>query len=180
MTKKILRQKILRLRKLKYDKNFSIKISKIYKILKKHKYNNPSIGGYIEVNYEIKCIEVLKELEKKKFKISLPKIKKNSQMEFSRWSFKYPLVLNSFGIPEPKENNFILPDILLVPIVAFDKDKYRIGYGGGYYDRYIEKVKKKKKILTIGFAFSFQQINKVPTNLYDKKLDYIITEKKII
>ena len=82
MTKKILRQKILRLRKLKYDKNFSIKISKIYKILKKHKYNNPSIGGYIEVNYEIKCIEVLKELEKKNLKYHYQRLKK-----IVKWSF---------------------------------------------------------------------------------------------
>ena len=73
-----------------------------------------------------------------------------------------------------------LPNVLLVPLVAFDKHKYRIGYGGGYYDRYIEKVKKNKKLLTIGFAFSFQQIKRVPKNKFDKKLDYIITEKKLI
>ena len=101
-------------------------------------------------------------------------------MNFSSWSFNYPLKVNSFGIPEPKKNKFILPDVLLVPLVAFDKNKYRIGYGGGYYDRYIEKVQKKKKLITIGFAFSFQEIKKVPKNKYDKKLDYIITEKALI
>ena len=70
--------------------------------------------------------------------------------------------------------------IAAVPLVAYDKYNFRLGYGGGYYDRYLEKIKKKKKILSIGFAFSFQQINKVPINKYDKKLDLILTEKFII
>ena len=180
MTKINLRKKILKLRKSKYNENFSINLSNIYKIFKKHKINKPSIGGYINVNYEINCIEILKKLEKKKFLISIPIIKKNRQMNFFRWSFNEPLKVNSIGIPEPKNKKFILPDVLLVPLVAFDKNKYRIGYGGGYYDRYIEKAKKKKKLITIGFAFSFQKIKKVPKNKYDKKLDYIITEKSLI
>ena len=74
----------------------------------------------------------------------------------------------------------LYPDILLVPLVAFDKNLNRIGYGGGFYDRYIKKIKKIKKILTIGLAYSFQKVKKIPTNKYDKKLDFIITEKKII
>ena len=180
MSKINLRKKILKLRKLKYNERIEINLLFLYKILKKHKINKPSIGGYINVNYEMNCIDVLKKLERKKIQISLPVIKKNNQMEFSKWSFDSPLILNSFGIPEPKNNKFTLPNVLLVPLVAFDKHKYRIGYGGGYYDRYIEKVKKNKKLITIGFAFSFQQIKRVPKNKFDKKLDYIITEKKLI
>ena len=181
LQKKILRKKILKIRKLKYNNKLIINLSNIFRILKKHKMKKPSFGGYIDVNYEINCVEILKKLERKNFKISLPIIKNKNQMNFAKWSFKNPLVLNSIGIPEPKNNNFILPNVLLVPLVAFDKNRYRIGYGGGYYDRYIEKIKKKKKkILTIGFAFSFQEINKVPINKYDMQLDYIITEKQII
>ena len=67
----------------------------------------------------------------------------------------------------------------MVPVVSFDNNKYRLGYGGGYYDRYIQKVQNYKKILTIGLAFSFQKIKKIPLNKYDKKLDYIFTEKYI-
>ena len=74
----------------------------------------------------------------------------------------------------------IYPDILLVPLVAFDKKLNRLGYGGGYYDRLIEKLTKRKKILKIGLAFSVQKINKVPINKYDKKLDYVLTNKYII
>ncbi len=112
--------------------------------------------------------------------ISLPKIKKNSQMDFFNWSPNDPLVINKYGIPEPVSKKIRYPDILLVPLVAFDKNFNIIGYGGGYYDRYLAKVQKKKKILTIGFAFSFQQIRKVHRNKFDRKLDFIITENSFI
>ena len=63
-------------------------------------------------------------------------------------------------------------------MVAYDKNLNRIGYGGGFYDRYIKKIKKFKKVITIGFAYSFQKIKKVPIDKYDVKLDFIINEKK--
>ena len=63
--------------------------------------------------------------------------------------------------------------------MAFNKHKSRLGYGGGYYDRYIQKIKKIKKILTIGMAFSFQEVKKLPINKHDKKLDFIFTENCI-
>ena len=100
-------------------------------------------------------------------------------MEFCRWSYKEPLVLNKFGIPEPKFCKATFPDVLLVPLVGFDQKRYRIGYGGGYYDRYLQKLNKKKNFLSIGFAFSFQQINKIAINKYDKKLDFILTDRSI-
>ena len=70
------------------------------------------------------------------------------------------------------------PSILLVPLLAFDNNFNRIGYGGGFYDRYIKKIKKDKKIITIGLAYSFQRVKKIPTNKYDIKLDFIITDRK--
>ena len=65
-------------------------------------------------------------------------------------------------------------------MVAFDKKLNRLGYGGGYYDRLIEKIRKKKFVIKIGLALSFQKINNVPITKYDKKLDYIITDKYIL
>ena len=73
----------------------------------------------------------------------------------------------------------IYPNILLVPLVAYDKNFNRVGYGGGFYDRYIKKALRIRKIFTIGLAYSFQKVKKIPTNNYDIKLDYIITEKII-
>ncbi len=101
-------------------------------------------------------------------------------MDFYKWSFSDLLKINKYGIPEPVVKNIVCPDILLVPLVAFDKNLNRLGYGGGYYDRLIKKLSKKKNVLKIGLAFSIQKINKVPINAYDQKLDYIVTNKNII
>jgi len=98
-------------------------------------------------------------------------------MDFFEWSKNDPLVINKFGIPEPISKKIKYPDILLVPLVAFDDHLNRIGYGGGFYDRYIKKIKKKKKVVTIGFAYSYQKVKKIPTNIYDIKLDFIIINR---
>ena len=101
-------------------------------------------------------------------------------MNFFKWSSNDPLIINKYGIPEPSSFSSKSPDILLVPLVAFDENLNRIGYGGGYYDRYINKVNKYKKIITIGLAYSFQKVKKISTNKHDMKLDYIVTEKKYL
>ena len=98
-------------------------------------------------------------------------------MDFFQWSTNDPLAINKFGIPEPISKIVKYPDILLVPLVAFDKNLNRIGYGGGFYDRYIKKIRKQKKVLAIGFAYSFQKVKNIQTNNYDVKLDFIITNK---
>ena len=107
-------------------------------------------------------------------------IKKDNQMNFYSWSRNDPLKINKFGIPEPVSSKIFYPDILFVPLVAYDSSLNRLGYGGGYYDRYIEKIEKIKKVTKIGLAFSFQKISSIPINQYDKKLDFIVTEKGIL
>ena len=77
-------------------------------------------------------------------------------MDFYRWSSKNPLLINKYGIPEPISKKKYIQIFLLVPMVAFDKKLNRVGYGGGFYDRYIGKI-KNKKIFTIGLAYSFQK-----------------------
>ena len=177
MNKSKIRKKILKIREQNSFKNLKINLRHLLDILKKAKISNKVVGGYYPYNYEIDVTKILEELEKQKYQISLPKIKKNAQMDFFCWSIKDPLLINKFGIPEPTSNKMVIPSILLVPIVAFDKNFNRIGYGGGFYDRYIKKIKKNKKIITIGLAYSFQKIREVPTNQYDMNLDFIVTEK---
>ena len=179
MPKNILRKKILVYRKNNY-RIVGLKYSLLKDILKKFNLlKNKKIGAYFPINYEIDCLEILKQLEKSGHKISLPITKKGNKMDFFEWSFKEPLLIGKIGIPEPYSKKKVYPDILLVPLVAFNKYKFRLGYGGGYYDRYIQKIKKIKKILTIGMAFSFQEVRKLPINEHDKKLDYIFTENYI-
>ena len=180
MLKSKLRKKILKIREKINKKNTQVDFNQIIKILKKEKINKKIIGGYYPVNFEIDDLPLLKKFEKSKFNISLPVIKKNFQMDFYKWSFSEILKVNKYGIPEPETKNIVYPDILLVPLVAFDKNLNRLGYGGGYYDRLIEKLSKKKNIVKIGLALSIQEIDKVPINVYDQKLDYIITNKYII
>jgi len=175
-----LRKKILKIRENINTKNIKIDFRKILNLLKKEKITKKNIGGYYPVNFELDDLDILKEFEKIKFNISLPKIKKNFDMDFYNWSFSEPLKINKYGIPEPDSKILVYPDVLLVPLVAFDKKLNRLGYGGGYYDRLIKKLTKNKKILKIGLAFSEQKINKVPINKQDQKLDYIVTNKYII
>ena len=180
MLKSKLRKKILKAREEFNTKNIQIDFNQIIKILKKEKMSKKIIGGYYPVNFEIDDLTLLRKFKKNMFNISLPVIKKNFQMDFYVWSFSEPLKINKYGIPEPETKNIVYPDILLIPLVAFDKNLNRLGYGGGYYDRLIEKLSKKKNIIKIGLAFSIQEIDKVPINIYDQKLDYIVTNKNII
>ena len=180
MNKSEIRNKIIKIRKNKFDKNLQINLEKFISFLKNDKLNLKSIGGYYPSNYEIDDLAILDFLEKKNFKVSLPIIKKDNQMNFYRWSRKDPLKINKFGIPEPLSSRVFYPDILLVPLVAYDSNLNRLGYGGGYYDRYIEKIEKIKKVTKIGLAFSFQKISSIPISQYDKKLDFIVTEKEIL
>ena len=180
MNKSQIRNKTLKIRKKLFDKDLKIDSDKFISFLKKNRLNLKNFGGYYPTNYEIDDLAILDLLEKKNFKVSLPIIKKDNQMNFYRWSRSDPLRVNKFGIPEPVSSKIFYPDILLVPLVAYDNNLNRLGYGGGYYDRYIEKLEKIKKVIKIGLAFSFQKISSIPINQYDKRLDFIITEKKIL
>ncbi len=179
MSKRNLRKKLLNLRKKKF--RFSnIKYLSIDLIIKKFNLKKiKTIGAYYPINFEIDCLEILKKIEKNGYKICLPVAKKKFEMDFYEWSFNDPLNIGNMGIPEPYKNKKIYPDLLIIPLVAFDKFKYRLGYGGGFYDRYIQKIKKIKKIATVGLAFSFQEVKDLPKNNYDKKLDFILTENNI-
>ena len=180
MNKSQIRNKTLKIRKKLFDKDLKIDSDKFISFLKKNRLNLKNFGGYYPSNYEIDDLAILDLLEKKNFKVSLPIIKKDNQMNFCSWSRGDPLRVNKFGIPEPVSSKIFYPDILLVPLVAYDNNLNRLGYGGGYYDRYIEKLEKTKKIIKIGLAFSFQKISSIPIDQYDKRLDFIITEKEIL
>ena len=180
MNKSFIRKKILFLRKKNYSKNLSINPKKFLKFLEKKKIKSKTIGGYYSFNYELDIMNILEELEKKEYILSLPKIGKNNTMNFYQWSLKDPLKINKYGIPETVTKKKINPRILLVPLVAFDNQLNRLGYGGGYYDRYISKLQIDNKIIKIGIGFSFQKVKKITINKYDKKLDFIMTEKDFI
>ena len=181
--KSYLRNKSLLQRKKKYLTVKKFNFNLIFKLIRKHFHKKKIIiAGYYPSNYEVNTLNFLEEASKKKFKIVLPVIKSSNKMSFKPWIFKEPLYVNKFGILEP--NNLgkeIIPDLIMVPLVAFDRKLNRIGYGKGYYDRSLQKINKiKKKTITLGIAYSFQKCATIPTNKYDFKLNYVFTEQGII
>ena len=181
--KSFLRRKLLLIRKKKYLTVKKFNYNLIFKLIKKHFHSKKiTIGGYYPSNYEVNILKFLEEASKKRFRITLPVIKSSNKMSFKLWVFKDPLYVNQFGILEPKNSKRkIIPDLIMVPLVAFDKRLNRIGYGKGYYDRSLRKINKiKKNAISLGIAYSFQRCKKIPVNNHDFKLDYIFTEKGII
>ncbi len=178
-TKDLLRKKYSLIRKKKYyeiDKKFFFPLLNFIK--KKFGNKSINISAYFPSAYELNTLKMLELNYFSKSRILLPKINKNFEMKFFKWNKNDVLKLNNFGIPEPLESKEIIPNVILVPLLVFDQKKNRIGYGKGFYDRYLKKnLKKGKKILTIGIAFSFQKHHNVPANHMDINLDYILTEK---
>ena len=148
MSKSILRKKLIKKRKIKNKNSISISSKIFYNLIKNYDLNSKTIGGYYPVNYEVDDLDLLKDLSSKQITISLPAISKNNTMDYYTWSFNNVLNINKYGIPEPEKKRLVYPDILIVPMVGFDERLYRLGYGGGYYDRYIEKISFKKKNFT--------------------------------
>ena len=181
MLKSIIRKKILKIRRNRSNKKINIQFDHIYNFLKSiTNLRKKIIGGYYPVDFEVDDLKVLRKFEEKKIKISLPVIKKNFKMNFIQCSLNEPFIINQYGIPEPIGKKKVYPDIFLIPLVAFDKNFNRLGYGGGFYDRFIQSIKKSKKVTTIGLAFDFQEVPSIPASRHDQKLDYIITNKKIL
>ena len=178
MKKTQIRKKILKKRKYFNIKDKEINFSKLIELLKRE-VSSKKIGIYYPIGSEVSTIRLIENLRNKKYIISLPVIEKNFKMSFYEWNENSSLKINNFGIPEPFKLKKITPSALIIPTVAFDANLNRLGYGGGFYDRFINKIERSKKILKIGLALSCQKINKVPTNKFDKKMDYIFTENKV-
>ena len=176
-----LRKKYLNLRKNKYfniDKNFFLPLIKLIKLKFKKKFIK--IALYYPSNNELNVLKILEFKNILTQEPLLPVIDKNNFMNFFSWKKNEVLFVNEFGILEPVKSKAQIPDLILIPLLAFDKYKYRLGYGKGFYDRYLNKyLKQNKDILTVGVAFSFQKHHKIPINHDDVKVNFILTEKGI-
>ena len=180
--KDLLRKKYSFIRKKKY---FDIKASffnpLIKLIKKKYKKKCVTLSSYYPASFEVNTIKLFETTFINELKIFLPVVKKNNSMHFYEWEKNDVLKINQFGMLEPALlSSHIVPEIMLVPLLAYDNQNNRLGYGGGFYDRYLNKyLKKHNNILTIGIAFSFQKHHKLPMSNNDVKLNYILTEKGI-
>ena len=178
-----LRKKFLLRRRQKHSEAKKFDFNLIFKLIKKNFGTKKiTIAGYYPSDNEVNILQFLKQAFKKKFKIALPVIKSSRNMSFKLWIYKEPLSVNSFGILEPKNSKIeIIPYLILVPLVAYDRNLNRIGYGKGYYDRSLKKIKKNKNFfLSLGMAYSFQKCDNIPVNKHDVRLNYLFTERGII
>ena len=150
------------------------------------------VAGYYKFGSEPDIMSVLQKLHNHNINIALPRFKANQSqgnkisekliMQFATWDFqKNSLKDGVFGIQEPISEDFIIPDIVLTPLVAFNKRCHRIGYGMGHYDQVFgDFIEKNAEIIKIGCAFSSQECNDFIEEKHDIALDYIITEKYMI
>ena len=183
LEKNKIRKIFTRLRKNKYfevsEEYFRPLINLLNNFTKKKRIN---LSLYYPSNYEVNIIHLFKIFKfSKNISTFLPIIKAKESMKFYKWSHHDLLKVNKFGLLEPQElKKTVIPDIMLIPLLVFDCHNQRLGYGKGYYDKFLSKyLKLNKNILTIGIAFSFQKYSKLPISKHDVKLDHFLTESGI-
>lgn len=137
------------------------------------------VSGYAPLKSEIDPMPLLRRLAQRGHVITLPFVEAPDRpLRFKRWRPGDPLVTGQFGARHPAGRaDFLEPDTLIIPLVAFDSDGYRLGRGGGFYDRTIAELKARKAVQTVGLAFSTQLILRVPRETHDERLDWIVTEE---
>ncbi len=180
-TKDKIRKNFSLLRKKKYFEVTEKFFFPLIPLIKKIRFKKIKIASYYPSNYEVNTLSLFQIMKKKNISISLPTIFHVNKMKFLEWTYLDPLKVNKYGMLEPTSlSKTTRPNIFLVPLLAYDNQKNRLGYGKGFYDTFLNSYfRRNKKIVTIGVAFSFQKYNKLPVSKFDFKLDYVLTEKGI-
>jgi 5-formyltetrahydrofolate cyclo-ligase len=140
------------------------------------------VSGYSPIRNEIDPTPLMSKLAEQGARLALPCVNARGQsLTFRAWSPGERLMLGSLGILEPSPAAAeLIPDIMLVPLAAFDRSGHRIGYGAGHYDYTFSYLRRAKAVIGIGLAFAAQEIESVPALAHDVALDYVLTEKKVL
>jgi 5-formyltetrahydrofolate cyclo-ligase len=141
-----------------------------------------AVAGYSPIRSEIDPTPLLRKLAAQGAQLALPVITAGDQpLKFRSWAFNDRLRRGRLGILEPPPDAAeLIPDILLVPLAAFDRLGHRIGYGAGHYDRTLAQLRESKAITAIGLGFAAQEVEAVPALLHDVALDYVLTETQML
>lgn len=136
-----------------------------------------TVSAFAAIGDEINPLPLLKKLHGNGHRLGLPVVlARNQPLIFRLWSPGDPLVRAGFGLRVPDESaEEVTPGILLVPLLAFDGRGYRLGYGGGYFDRTLALLRAKDHVTAIGLAFDIQKVDDVPHADYDERLDWVLT-----
>ena len=140
------------------------------------------ISGFMPLKSEINPLPLMQKLAEAGARLALPTIAGRGKPLIMRaWQFGAPLDRGQWGIREPKPDApQVEPDILLVPLLAFDREGFRLGYGAGYYDMTIHRLRALKPVTAVGIAFAAQEVPKIPTTPRDERLDLVLTEREVI
>jgi 5-formyltetrahydrofolate cyclo-ligase len=140
------------------------------------------VSGFMPLKSEINPLPLMKTLAEAGAALALPKIDGRGKPLIMRaWRWGAPLDAGQWGIREPKADApEVDPDILLVPLLAFDRSGHRIGYGAGYYDMTIARLRSRKAVTAVGIAFAMQEVSTVPATERDARLDLVLTEREAI
>ncbi len=144
--------------------------------------HNDKIALYFPIKDELDTIPLAKALDAQSIELALPVvIKNNAALIFRKWTEKTPLIDGKFGIKVPAETSPQLqPTIILCPLLAFDANGARLGYGGGFYDRTLEQYRETGTVLAVGYGFAAQRLDHLVTSPLDQPLDWMITERDAI
>ena len=139
------------------------------------------VSAYSPIRNEIDPVPLMRKLAEQGAKLALPAVlARGKSLAFRAWSPDDRLMLGPLGIPEPSPAAAeMIPDVMLIPLAAFDRQGHRIGYGAGHYDYTLAHLRKVKAIAAVGIAFAVQEIKAVPALPHDVALDYVLTEKKV-
>jgi 5-formyltetrahydrofolate cyclo-ligase len=140
------------------------------------------VSGFMPMKSEINPLPLMKKLADAGAQLALPVTGRRGQpLTLRAWAWGEPLASGVWGIREPKpEAPPVDPDILLVPLLAFDRQRRRLGYGGGYYDLTLAQLRSRKPVIAVGLAFAVQEIAEVPTTPRDATLDIVLTDREVI
>jgi 5-formyltetrahydrofolate cyclo-ligase len=140
------------------------------------------VSGFMPLRSEINPLPLMQKLAEQGMQLALPRIVgRGSPLSMRAWEFGGPLDRGQWGIREPKADApEVDPDILLVPLLAFDRSGYRIGYGAGYYDTTIKRLRELKSVTAVGLAFAAQEVPEIPKTPRDERLDLVLTEREVI
>ena len=168
---------------IKKNTNLDFNIDAFNQLTEQIKFNAVDcIGSFMSIRSEISTKQLNKTILEMKKKLAFPTIEKNLEtLTFKTSNSLKSFKMGKFNIPEPtNNNNEIIPQLFFVPCLGFDLEGFRIGYGGGFYDKTFSKLKQLNLVFyTVGFAYDDQKQNKLPVEKFDYKLDFVLTEKQL-
>ena len=140
------------------------------------------VSGFMPLKSEINPIPLMRRLADAGAQLALPAIARRGQpLTMRAYSFGQPLASGVWGIREPgPDARELFPDIVIAPLLAFDRSGHRVGYGAGYYDMTIARLRSMKPVIAIGIAFAAQEVPELPKTPRDEKLDFMLTEREVI